>query len=243
MKRSLLISAFLLAGAPAFAAEPAPSAHPPGHQMEPAKEKPAGAPMEHAMHCGLPMGEGVITVVDVAKSKATIAHEPIPALNWDKMTMAFPVGKGVDLAAFSAGDRVHFLLAPGKKAKSQDIAAMCAADAEVGAHDACMKSMHEAAMKVATSAGMACDMKMDGMDHDAMPGMDHKGHSSLSAPGILLADAGESEDDHCKKDGQDADGKAGDGHDHDGDAGADDHSDKGEDHDDGHDCGDDGKSA
>lgn len=181
MKRSVLISVIVLAGAPAFAAQSAPAAHPPGHQMHPAKEEPASAGMEHSAHCGVPMGEGVISAVDVAKSKATIAHEPIAALGWDKMTMSFAVGKGVDLTAFAAGDRVHFLLAPGKNAKSQDIAAMCAADAEAGAHEACMGAMHKTAMKIAAAAGKPCEGMDAGMDHGAM---DHgaMGHGTEGKP-------------------------------------------------------------
>ena len=157
MKRFILAAAFF-AATPVFA--------------EPVGD--AGAkPMDHAEHCGLPMGDGVITAVDVAKARATITHKPIPALGWDETTMPFAVDKAVDLAAFAAGDRVHFLLAPEKKSKGQKIAAhnivsMCSPDAEAGAHEACMASMHKAAMKIASDEGQTC--AMDGMDHG---GMDH----------------------------------------------------------------------
>lgn len=170
MKR-LILAATFFAATPAFAAAPAASsAHPPGHQMEPAGDK-ADKAMDHADHCGLPMGDGVITAVDVAKARATINHKPIPALGWDEMTLPFAVDKAVDLAAFTAGDRVHFLLVPDKKPKGQKIAAqnivaMCSPDAEAGAHQACMTSMHKAAMKIASDAGKPC--AMEGMDHGAM---------------------------------------------------------------------------
>jgi Cu/Ag efflux protein CusF len=172
MKRYILASAFF-AAMPVFAAKPAASsAHPPGRQMEPATDAGAKA-MDHSEHCGLPAGDGVITAVDVAKARATIKHKPIPALGWSDMETPFAVDKAVDLAAFAAGDRVHFLLAPEKKLKGQKIAAMCAADAESGAHAACMASMHKAAMKIASDAGKPC--VMDGMDHGAMDhgSMDH----------------------------------------------------------------------
>ena len=177
MKRFFLAAA-LFAATPVFAAEPAaPPAHPPGHQTEPAGDAGAKA-MDHSDHCGLPIGDGVITAVDVAKARATINHKPIPALGWDEMTMPFAVGKAVDLAAFAPGDRVHFLLAPEKKSKGQKIAAptivaMCSPDAESGAHEACMASMHKAAMKISSDAGKPC--AMDGMDHGAMDhgSMDH----------------------------------------------------------------------
>jgi len=176
--RKFILAAAFFAATPAFAAEPAASsAHPPGHQMGPAGAKGAKS-MDHAEHCGLPMGDGVITAVDVAKARATITHKPIPALGWDEMTMPFAVDKAVDLAAFAAGDRVHFLLAPEKKSKGQkiavrDIVAMCSPDAEAGAHEACMASMHKAAMKISSDAGKPC--AMEGMDHGAMDhgSMDH----------------------------------------------------------------------
>ena len=176
--RHLVLTAAFFAALPAFAAEPAASsAHPPGHQMKPAGDGSAKA-MDHADHCGLPMGDGVIAAVDVAKASATINHKPIPALGWDEMTMPFAVDKAVDLAPFAAGDRVHFLLAPEKKSKGQKIAAptiaaMCSPDAEAGTHEACMASMHKAAMKIASDAGKPC--AMDGMDHGAMDhgSMDH----------------------------------------------------------------------
>ena len=164
--RHLVLTAAFFAALPAFAAEPAASsAHPPGHQMKPAGDGSAKA-MDHADHCGLPMGDGVIAAVDVAKASATINHKPIPALGWDEMTMPFAVDKAVDLAAFAAGDRVHFLLAPEKKAKGQVIAAMCSLEAEAGAHEACMAAMHKTAMKIASDAGKPC--AMEGMDHGSM---------------------------------------------------------------------------
>jgi len=169
--KKLILAAFFFAATPAFAAAPAASpAHPPGHQMEPAGDGGAKA-MDHSEHCGLAVGDGVLTAVDVAKARATINHKAIPALGWNEMTMPFAVDKAVDLAAFAAGDRVHFLLAPEKKSKgqkiaAQNIAAMCSPDAEAGTHEACMASMHKAAMKIASDAGKTCTM--DGMDHGAM---------------------------------------------------------------------------
>ena len=162
--RIFILAAAFFAATPAFAAEPASDA--------------SAKSMDHADHCGLPMGDGVITAIDVAKARATINHKPIPALGWDDMTMPFAVDKAVDLAAFAAGDRVHFLLAPEKKSKGQKIAAptiaaMCSPDAEAGTHEACMASMHKAAMKIASDAGETC--AMDSMDHGAMDhgSMDH----------------------------------------------------------------------
>ncbi len=170
-------AAFLL-GAPAFAA------HPPGHQPEPAKAAATDTAMDS--HCGMPMGEGVINAVDVKSSKATIAHGPIAAIGWGKMTMTFAVQKPVDLVAFATGDKVHFLLKEetAKKVKTYSIVAMCATDAGQATHEACMGQMHKAAMTLADKAGTPCsmdDMGMKGMKHDdkdpdAKSEQDHSDH-------------------------------------------------------------------
>ena len=133
-------------------------------------EQPA-AKMQHTDHCGLPMGEGTVTALDVKTSKARIDHGPIAELDWDAMTMDFKASKGVDLAAFAAGDRVHFLLTEDAKSKSYRIEAMCSLDAPEGLHDACMGKMHQSAMSAAEASGKPC--AMEGMDHRTMPGMDH----------------------------------------------------------------------
>lgn len=155
LSHSILAAAVVFAASPAFALEGDSSA----------------ATMQHSDHCGLPMGEGTVTALDVKASNATIDHTPIAALNWDAMTMDFKAAKGVDLSAFAAGDRVHFLLSEDTKSKSYRIEAMCSLDAPEGLHDACMSKMHETAMSIATSSGKSCDM--GGMDHGAMKGMDH----------------------------------------------------------------------
>lgn len=161
MNRTIILStiAAALVCAPAFAM---PSSHKKDH---PATE-PAGA-MDHSDHCGMPMGEGAITALDVAKSKVKISHGAISSIGWPAMTMEFQVLKLVDLAAFGEGDTVHFLLVP-QKDISYRIAAMCALDAEKAAHDACMKSMHEAAMKSAAASGKRCDLEMDDTDEMKM---------------------------------------------------------------------------
>ncbi|MBK8199375.1 MAG: copper-binding protein [Acidobacteria bacterium] len=161
LSHSILAAAVVFAASPAFALEGDSSA----------------AAMQHSDHCGLPMGEGTVAALDVKASKATIDHTPIAALNWDAMTMDFKAAKGVDLSAFAAGDRVHFLLTEDTKSKSYRIEAMCSLDAPKGLHDACMGKMHETAMALAAASGKSCDM--GGMDHDAMPGMDHTGMKGM----------------------------------------------------------------
>ncbi|MEO5329800.1 MAG: copper-binding protein [Magnetococcus sp. THC-1_WYH] len=54
------------------------------------------------------MGQGVIQAVHVEKQMVTMAHDPIPDLDWPAMTMDFPVSKQVDLTPFKVGDHVGF---------------------------------------------------------------------------------------------------------------------------------------
>lgn len=161
LSHSIFAAAVVFAASPAFALEGDTS----------------GAAMQHSDYCGLPMGDGTVAGLDVKASKATIDHTPIAALNWDAMTMDFKAAKGIDLSAFAAGDRVHFLLTEDTKSKSYRIEAMCSLDAPEGLHDACMGKMHETAMALAAASGKSCDM--GGMDHGAMPEMDHTGMKGM----------------------------------------------------------------
>jgi len=55
-------------------------------------------------------GEGKVTEVNVQQHALTIAHQPIAALKWPAMTMAFAVKEGVTLEGIKAGDHVSFSL-------------------------------------------------------------------------------------------------------------------------------------
>ncbi len=149
-----LVMRLLIAAVAFLFASPALADH--GHD--------AGAPtaiMQHADHCGLPAGEGAIAALDVAKSRVTISHEAIEALGWGKASTEIAASKTVDLAAFAAGEKVHFLMASDKKGKPAVIVSMCAKDFEAAAHAACMASMHKAAMKAASAAGSTCAAKKE----------------------------------------------------------------------------------
>lgn len=50
---------------------------------------------------------GVITAVDLAAKTVTIAHEPVPELQWPAMTMTFQA-PDADLTAIKPDDRVSF---------------------------------------------------------------------------------------------------------------------------------------
>jgi Cu/Ag efflux protein CusF len=137
-------------------------------------EEPA-AKMQHTDHCGLPAGEGVLAALDVRKSRVTISHEAIEALGWSKASTEIAASKTVDLAAFAAGDKVHFLMASEKKGKPAVIVAMCGAGAEAAAHEACMTSMHKTAMKSAAVEGKECaGAAHEG--HGAKKEVGHSGH-------------------------------------------------------------------
>ncbi|MEZ5895416.1 MAG: copper-binding protein [Parvularculaceae bacterium] len=147
------------------------TAHSPALAASPETVKDHDAMMTDMYHCGLPSGVGVINGLDIEKSQISVTHEPIESIGWPEMKMDFTVLKPVDLAAFTAGERVHFLLKP-ENDKSYSISAVCSLDIEADAHEACMSHMHNIAMKAATDSGRSCDM--DGVGD--MTAMDHSGH-------------------------------------------------------------------
>ena len=53
-------------------------------------------------------GRGVVKSVDAAGGRITLTHEPLPAINWPSMTMAFPVRDPSLLRGRRAGERVTF---------------------------------------------------------------------------------------------------------------------------------------
>ncbi|NBX76606.1 MAG: hypothetical protein EBQ92_08630 [Proteobacteria bacterium] len=59
---------------------------------------------------------GSVKSVNAGEHTVTLVHDPIAALGWPKMTMAFGVAEGVDLSSVKAGDAVTFTL----KAKGED---------------------------------------------------------------------------------------------------------------------------
>ena len=51
---------------------------------------------------------GMVNGVDKAAGKATITHEPVPALGWPAMTMGFAFEDASLLEDLKAGDKVRF---------------------------------------------------------------------------------------------------------------------------------------
>ncbi|WP_297797528.1 copper-binding protein [uncultured Marinobacter sp.] len=58
---------------------------------------------------------GVITAINTEKRKITLNHEPIPELNWPRMTMGFSVAPEVDMNGLKKDDSVTFTLRPAEK--------------------------------------------------------------------------------------------------------------------------------
>lgn len=79
------------AAAPAFAHQ--------GHEHAAAAEVPQSA-----------QGVGVVRSIDARNNRITIAHEPIPALGWPSMVMAFPLHSADLLTGVAVGNRVNFTL-------------------------------------------------------------------------------------------------------------------------------------
>jgi Cu(I)/Ag(I) efflux system periplasmic protein CusF len=55
-------------------------------------------------------GKGVVLKVDRANGTVKLNHEPIPALNWPKMTMPFRLKEGALADQVKEGDTVEFFL-------------------------------------------------------------------------------------------------------------------------------------
>ena len=51
---------------------------------------------------------GVVKSVNVEKRSASIAHGPVPSLNWPGMTMSFKVQDDATLAKLKPGARIEF---------------------------------------------------------------------------------------------------------------------------------------
>ncbi len=60
-------------------------------------------------------GKGTVILISKDKSKVTLKHEPIAAIQWPAMTMEFKVKSSAVLAKTKVGDKVSFTLAPDGK--------------------------------------------------------------------------------------------------------------------------------
>ncbi len=64
----------------------------------------------HAQAPQTAQGAGVVRAIDARNNRITIAHEPIAALGWPAMTMAFPVHSPDLLTGVAVGNRINFTL-------------------------------------------------------------------------------------------------------------------------------------
>ena len=79
---------------------------------------------DHSMHgdsmasdTNQAMATGVLHKIDAPNNMVNLTHEPVPELNWPKMTMDLPTTRRVDLSAFDEGDKVQFVLKKGRDNK------------------------------------------------------------------------------------------------------------------------------
>ena len=74
---------------------------------------PAALRLVHEGHGGAAQASGTVNAVDPARHTVNLSHGSIKALGWPAMTMDFPVGPDVDLAALKPGMWVNFTLVHG----------------------------------------------------------------------------------------------------------------------------------
>jgi Cu(I)/Ag(I) efflux system protein CusF len=80
-------------------------------QTAPPKATPgAAAPSAGQPAMVMAEGAGVVKSVNAQTNTVTIEHDPIPALNWPAMTMAFKAAQPDLLTGVSAGQQVKFQL-------------------------------------------------------------------------------------------------------------------------------------
>jgi Cu(I)/Ag(I) efflux system protein CusF len=75
-----------------------------GHGSHGAAASQASAAAENRVYTAT----GVIQSVDAAAKKVTIAHGPVPAINWPAMIMDFAVEHAPMLEGLKAGDKARF---------------------------------------------------------------------------------------------------------------------------------------
>ncbi|WP_159566372.1 copper-binding protein [Budvicia diplopodorum] len=74
----------------------------------------AGAAQDHGMHPSASPSarqtvistKGVVKLIDLDNNKVTIAHDPIPAINWPAMTMRFTFDDPAMIAEIQVGNQV-----------------------------------------------------------------------------------------------------------------------------------------
>jgi len=65
---------------------------------------------------------GVVNSIDAANGTINITHEPVPELDWPKMTMDLPVTRRVNLSKVETGKSVNFTLKQGRDKQFRVIA-------------------------------------------------------------------------------------------------------------------------
>jgi Cu/Ag efflux protein CusF len=90
-------------------APPAAGQAPPATgQAPPAPGQMAAPPMAPDLPTGVYEGTGSIVSIDKDNSRATIKHDPMPAIKWPAMTMTFTVSDAALLDNVKEGGKVRF---------------------------------------------------------------------------------------------------------------------------------------
>ena len=66
--------------------------------------------MDHGANGQVVHAMGVVDQVMPALGMVKLTHDPIPALDWPKMTMDFPLAEGLSINDFTPGETVQFML-------------------------------------------------------------------------------------------------------------------------------------
>ena len=91
-------------------------------------------PNSEQLQRGVVTGRGTVTAIDTAGGRVTLAHDPIPEVNWPAMTMPFAIKQSLT-AQIAVGDRVEFQMMemPGGNYMIREIEKISAADDKEGA--------------------------------------------------------------------------------------------------------------
>lgn len=87
-----------------------PSSYAGAQQMDPNMSGMTG--MQQGAKDAEVQGTGVVKAIDVANGTITLQHQPIEAISWPAMTMAFKVASLDLVESVEVGDKVQFGLHP-----------------------------------------------------------------------------------------------------------------------------------
>ena len=72
-------------------------------------------PSKATVNSSVIQGKGQVVLINQDKTMVTLKHDPIAAIQWPAMTMAFKVKNSAVLSKTKVGDKVSFTLVPDGK--------------------------------------------------------------------------------------------------------------------------------